>query len=300
MSGVLILGAVIASGVLSTCISNLFGKKLVKTFSDNVLYSTITSIASALIIAMLGGLAPAHRYTIVLGIIYGLLLKASQLASISAMRCGPMSLTSMLTMASMVIPTVLSGPLWKEPATPRQYFGVFLILVTMAMSLNLFTKYILKKDIGSNEHPTSFKWFLLALVCFVVGGLASIDQKYLTVSEYASELFPFLFWGFLTSAVLGVILFLVSNKGKGIPVTMKLSPMLIAGVALTGIIGASLHATTMKAYAAFPVFIVAAVVNGARIVLVTILDMVLFGQKLTVEQILGILVGIAGILVIRL
>ena len=123
-------------------------------------------------------------------------------------------------------------------------------------------------------------------------------QKYQTMSVWSGEIMSYLLYAFLTAMLLSVPCLLFLVKGKKIRPTMQPERKLIAGTVLTGVMMALLHILTMRALDVIPISVVLPISNGGRLILVTLVDVFLFRQKLTGQQILGIILGLAAILML--
>jgi len=297
MTGLFYLFGATISGTFLTILQNAISKDRVQTFSDSLIYQLIIYVVCTVIMGMAGGLRAFATDTLLLGLLSGILLVAEVASTMEAFRLGSMSLTNMFVMASMIVPIIFAGVLWGEQVTGNQMIGTALTLCSMAMILNLYTEFRRKKDGVDRDESfgISREWILFAVTAFLSAGCQGIVQKYQTVSEHSGELMSFLFIGFATASLLTFLLLLYLKYIKIEKVTLRLTPLLTGGMLLSGLLMSALHLTYLRSLELLPITLAVAGTSGVRLILLTGVDMVFFGQKLSVEQLLGIIVGVMAI-----
>lgn len=285
----------IASGTLLSVIQTFISKGRVKSISDNLLYQMFIYVTCALIMAAAGGFSRYSTYTLCLGIISGLLIVAETACTLEAFRCGSMALTNLFVMAAMIVPIIPAKILWGETNTPEQIAGTVLTLCSMVLILNLGTELRAGKAMGTDHSfGISRRWLLFAFSAFLSAGLQGVVQKYLTVSDSSSELMSFLFVGFTTASVFTAFLLVFSVRRRNEPVDLELRPGLILAMLLSGLLMGALHLTFMRSLECLPITLAFAGSCGARLILLTVADMLLFHQKLSKEQLCGIFIGMVA------
>lgn len=297
MKNALLMLTVVTSGVLLSALENSLVKKNIRSVCDNFAYVFIVYLFGALIMYLNGGRFQCSSFTKIMGIITGFTIIGEAVCGVGALKNGPMSLTNMLSMSSMVIPMIPAGILWNEPMTGVQIFAAALMLLAMSLILNMYGKKEEGKGVFSGVNP---RWLVFGLGCFLFGGLMGFPQKYQTMSAFSGEIMSYLLYAFLTATFLSVLCILFFSRKKGESLTLKFSAKLALEFAGCGILTAYLHILTMEALNRIPIAIVLTVSNGGRLILVTLVDMFYFKQKLTAQQIIGIAVGIVSILLLSI
>jgi len=293
MNKVLLLAVLLGDGLALGLLQNSLIKKKIQNTADNLLYLGIVFGFGSVVMFFAGGRFGCSAYTCLLGILTGFLIILEAFSYVNALKNGPISLTSMLCMASMIIPMIPSGILWNEPMTPLQIGAGLLMLLAIAMILQLFGK----KENGSVFKGINKKWLLFSFLSFLAGGCMGFPQKYQTIG-CPEEIMSYLLWAFVTAAVLTVPFILLRVKGSYEKITLKLGGKLLTVIACCGIMTALLHILTMKCFEVIPVSVVLPVSNGGRLILFTLADMFLFKQKLTKQQLAGIVCGCIAILLL--
>lgn len=295
MKNVILMAVLVASGVLLAALQNSLVKKNIKKTVDSFAYSAAVYAVGSIIMYIDGGRFECAPLTKILGLASGFLIISETVCSVNALRYGPMSLTIMLSMSSMVVPMIPAGILWNEPMTGLQIVAAVLMLLAMALILNLFGSKKEKKTYGSIDK----RWIIFGSLCFLSGGLMGFPQKYQTMSAYSGEIISYLLYAFLTASVLsaGCMLFTMKKTHDS---RLSFTGKLLPSVAVCGILTAMLYILTMEAMNVIPISVVLTVSNGGRLILVTLVDILYFKQPLGRQQAAGIALGVISILLLSI
>lgn len=299
--GVFVLAVCVLDGVILACLQNKISKNSIHTMSDNAVYEALVFGTGSLVIAVFGGVRVCDPYTIHLGVILGILIIVEGVFAVNALRVGSMSLSTMVSMCSLVIPIIPAKWLWGEEFTWQRITGIILMIISMGLILNLVTEYTEKKKYSKHEavsYGVSKKWIFFASMTFISGGVMGFNQKKLTTCGLSSEIMSYLFFGFITASFLGLLLFFYYRKRQGEEKTLRINRGNLIYILSTGAAMAVLHIATMKAIDFLPMSLLLPISNGGRLILVTIIDVLLFRQKLSAEQLAGIAIGVASIVLL--
>ncbi|MDF2685801.1 MAG: protein of unknown function transrane [Clostridia bacterium] len=270
---------------------NYYSKKNVKTVTDYYAFNFLSSILSTVIlIALSGGIQLPSLYTLILGIIFGIVTALAAIANLQALNIGPMSYTSVIITASMIIPALSGSLIWNEQISIWQYIGMLLMVVSIAFSV----------DKKSNEKSSSVKWLLLCMTAFLFGGSIGIMQKFHQSSVYSEELSEFLIIAFLISTIFSFGMYQWYSKRKKIPKSIsfsfKSSTFIMAVV--SGIFIALANQINLYLSGVMNSAIFFPVVNGGGLLLTAIVAIVFFKEKLSKKQWFGLIIGIIAILLL--
>jgi len=144
------------------------------------------------------------------------------------------------------------------------------------------------------------KWILLSLGCLIANGIMAIDQKYQDMSIHGEDITGYLTVGFSVEAIIAFAMFLLRKAGKGENTGFDSKGYVGIGVLLCGVSKAALFAVVTLAVQLIPVTLVLVVNNGVSLILVSVLDMLAFKQNITQKQMIGIMMGIAAVLILSL
>jgi drug/metabolite transporter (DMT)-like permease len=233
-------------------------------------------------------------YSILFGISSGL----CHATSVIAYGIGSLALTSLIVAYSLVIPTVYGLIFLDETLSTAGIIGVVLLVI----SIYLTNAKIGKKTESADEHKRekNKKKFVLWLICvsltFVTNGMCAVIQKQQQISfggAYKNE--------FMTLAyIVSVLLLLPIALKKDTPhmreiVRYGALPALSCGVA-NGIS----NLMVMLATAMLAASIFFPLISAGSIILSYILSRVLYKEKFSVYQNIGLVIGVISLVLLNL
>ena len=276
----------IFSMVLQNSLQNSASKKFIKTTSDTYYFNVFTGIVCAALsgLLLLSG-ESISLFSIVSGAVYGVALLLCVVAKMSAFACGPLHLTVLICASSMIVPSISGAVFFGEPFSLMKLVAVFLLMAFIFISLDI------KKD--GAKHITK-KWVILSFLSFWLQGSLGIIQKFHQSSVYKDEIAGFLLASFVISFVFSAVMSsMAKNRTPRKPVMtfcifgilcgMTLFCMSYVNIILSGILPAQIM---------FPV------VNGSELLLTTVVSIVLFKEKTSFKQIIGLAGGLATLILI--
>ena len=113
---------------------NLIGtvtkKQVINRTNDTALigylYNTLASVTAAIVLFCMNGFSLPSLFTIVLGIVFGIITALQQVSNIQALKLGPLSYTTVIASLSTMIPTLCGAVIWGEHIAPVQWIGILL------------------------------------------------------------------------------------------------------------------------------------------------------------------------------
>lgn len=282
---------------MSACLAAYLFKKVYSGKSAGgmtgvYVYSAVGCIVSALVLLAWGGLDGFSLFTAILGILFGIAVSAQEIFVIKAFRAGPMAFTMVIVSCSTVF-TALSGFFFFE-----EQIGLFQ-LCGIALMVGSFVFATEKKD---GEKKGGFLWLLFSFLAFACAGAVGFMQKTHQTSEaHKGELNSFLILSFIVSFVFATTLALITmrRENKGLIEKKrdgKVYWLLLGIMVASGICVAANHKFNLALSGEIPSAIFFPVVNGGNLVLTTLSALVIFKEKLTKKQWIGVGLGIASVL----
>ncbi len=272
----------ITSMVLQNCIFNGVGKKELKTTNHIYRFNMIMYAMCILLfgIALING--RISLYTILLGLLFGVITALANMYKMGSLAEGPMHITLLITTSSMIIPT-MSGVFFGEEFSVPKLLVVFVLIFFIYLSLD-----------KSGENKFSKKWLIYCILAFIFMGAIGVLQKIHQTSEYKDELNGFLFVAFICSLIYSRIM---SKKSfKELQFTKK---HVLLGI-LCGVCTYAMNMLNLKLSGLLPAQLFFPLVNGSAIVLSSLMSVVLFKEKLTKKQFIGLCGGILSLIAICL
>lgn len=268
------------SSVTQNCIMNRASKIDLKTNNHIFYFNAILSFACILFfgVMLIGG--KLSLFTVLIGVIFGVMTALRSVYNMQALSVGPMNITIMITTSSTIIPT-LSGIFFGEKFSLAKLILVFILIGFICISL--------KND---GEARINKKWFFFALLAFITQGLIGVLQKVHQTSTYKEEAAGFLFITFIIAYVFNR--FRVKVKVKELDFKAKYYLFAV----ICGLCTFAMNYLNLKLAGILPSQIFFPVVNGGSMVLNQIMSVVIFKERPTKKQIIGIAGGLCTLIAI--
>lgn len=292
MNGVL-LGVSVAMNLISCGIlRNDFCKNEIAGDADLNAFNSVSSLLSAATLAVIvlisGALRMPSAYTLTMSVAFGLATALCAVFNMKALENGPLSYTSVICSCAMVIPALSGLMFFGESVTKMQYVGIALMVVS----------FICAVDRQSGESGMTFKWMLFCLGSFLFSGGVGVMQKVHQSSAYRDELGIFLVIAFIISAVFSAAMSIYYRNAKNQRITVlkgaKFRKFVAVG-AVSGVGIALCNQINMYLAGVMDAIIFYPVVNGAGMLLTAAAGLILWKERLSVKQWIGLATGVAAI-----
>ncbi|MBE5816303.1 MAG: hypothetical protein E7315_01100 [Clostridiales bacterium] len=267
------------------------------------LYNAIVSIVAAVCLFVVSTNMSASTFTILLALLFGLVTLIQQITNMQALEVGPFSYTSVIISLSTLIPTLSGVIIWNETISFVQIIGIVLMVACIILSV----------DFKSNQKKASLKWLGYCAAAFICTGFIGVMQKWHQNSAYKGELDAFLVIAFLFSFLTSTVFFIVQSirrkkttvhqneQKEGTAVINKKSviaflPILI--MVISGICVAANNKLNLFLSGAMPSAVFFPIVNGGGLVLSLLAVIVLFKERLSLKQWIGVILGIISVVLL--
>lgn len=276
-------------GAGSAALQNYYSKKITSRKDGLYFYSAALSFFAMIFIALFNKFQfKASAVTVILGCIFGLFILINNVTVSNAVAIGPLGYTTIIVDFSTII-TAFSGLLiWHESVSVYKYIGLLFIVVSMYLSVNT----------QADQKKKSLKWLLLAVAGMISCALVGLTQKVFQSYEINEQLPTFLVISFLFSTVSSLILsfFAGRNEEKRLFKVIFCSKAdnirLLSLLCGAGLYTSLIHIINLKLVGALPTIMAFPLINGGTLLLTLLSSFVLFREKLTKKQTIGILSGI--------
>jgi len=272
----------ITSMVVQNGLFNSICKKKLTTPKHVNLFNTAVYSICVLLFGVLLLQSSISAYTLLLGLVFGVVTALSNFYKMRALSAGPMHITLLVTTSSMIIPT-LSGVFFGE-AFSLAKLGVVLVLIG-------FIYLSIRKH---DDTKMSKKWLLFCVLAFLFQGTIGVLQKIHQASAHKAEVSGFLFVAFLCA----IVVCFVRNSGTRQKVT--LGKMTVFLGLICGLCTFAMNYINLKLSGLLPSQLFFPLVNGSSIVLSSLMSVVLFKERLSKSQTIGLVGGIASLIAICL
>lgn len=220
-----------------------------------------------------------HLKTLPWAAVYGVLLCISMHTGFQALSCGPMALTSILAAMSLVVPFLWGVVFWHEKLTLWSILGFCFLLCAILL--------IHFKKAGK----ISGKWLFYCLITLITNGFCSVTQKYHQFAYPGQFQVDFML---LSMATVTILLFLCLPFQKEKRISFSLtgaSSGILNGLAnfIVLLLASNQSATTL-----FPI------ISACNVMAAWLCGILFFRDRIRKPQLVGLLCGIAGIILMQI
>lgn len=256
-------------------------------------YTASSFLVAAACIAFVGDMTMPSLFTVLLSLAFGVVTALQGVAMLFAMQIGPVSYTMMFASFSTVI-TALSGTLFfDERLTPLKVFGIALMLIS----------FVFATENGAEKKKTNLSWLLLCITVFLSTGGIGLMQKIHQTSDYKAELDVFLVLAFITTAIVCVFVAAISwspkaREGDFAKMNKKTLLFLLAVTVGGGVCVAINNKLNLFLSGVMDTSVFFPIANGGAVVLSTLAAFLLFRERLSRKRWIGLLIGVASVVLL--
>lgn len=216
-----------------------------------------------------------------------------QLVYVKALSLGRMTLTVIINNFGMLIPMIVSVAVVGDAITPFICVGAALALVSLCLTVAN------KKRKNSSDAVESTKWLLLTFLVFLTNGLASTAQKMYTARAGEDfQIFEFVCIAYLFAAAFcfaTLAILAPREKRCGIKVADKTTVVLGACV---GIALGLFQCVNTLATSLIPGSVYYPIFNCGTSLMLALIGALVFKERFTLRQYIGIAIGVIAILLL--
>ena len=252
---------------------------------DALLNINIMTAVAALIIFGVSGisLSDVSAVFIIISALYGVFIMLSQMLYISALKREQVSVCSLIYSCGFITPTIVGAVCYSEPIVVFDIIGVIIMLAAVYL-VSGFEK----------GHKVS-KYLIMAFGAMFSAGMVGVFQKVCIKTYGAGSVNSCLFVAFAVMLVISLVLKLTSREKAPKLHRNTITLMLIFAVAVV-----FQNKLNLFLSGEFPSMLFFPTINGGCIALTAIFAMLMFKEKLTKKQVLGVALSIISIILISI
>lgn len=286
--------------LITSMSANLSGGILKKHINDKYennmfsyqFYNMIVSFVAALILLMMSNKLNLSVFTVVLAFLFGLTTLFQQIFNLYALENGPLSYTTVIVSMSTLIPTVSGAIFWNERIAFIQYIGIIFMILCFILSI--------KNE--NSDKKANIKWFVCSLITFIMTGLIGVMQKIHQTSSHKSELDGFLVVAFIVSFIFSLLLSLIFRKSRFSESAIGYRPITgflpVVFMILSGVFVALNNKFNLYLSGVIDAAVFFPLVNGGGLVLTSVASVLIFKEKLSAVQLVGVISGIISVILV--
>lgn len=231
-------------------------------------------------------------YTILICIVFGIMLASCMLLTFYSMQVTTIAISTMFSCASTIIPSIVGIVWFDDPITLWKVVGIIIFL---------FSIYLIVWQTNDDKQRFNIKAFVACMGVFLTCGLGSVSMQLFARCVPDGDESVFMFLSYCVQAVIMLVLYIgfcckTNNKQETLhKMSKKLIICGIFGTAVSFIIqqGVTVLATNIPAVALFTITTGSSVISGV------IIGFVLFKEKQTLKNIIGVIIGIISLIIIN-
>ena len=256
------------------------------------LLNAVTSLVAAIGLLFVGGIPHASLFTVLLALGFGLVTALQQIFTMQALEHGPYSYTTVICSLSTMIPALSGALFFEEKLGWSHIVGMLLMVGCFVLSVNF----------SGEGKKASLLWLIYCAVAFLATGLIGVMQKWHQSTDYKDELDAFLIIAFAFSCLYSVAAYATSllKSGKGqqkstaAPSLVHIVPMLL--MVLIGACTATNNKLNLFLSGVMESAVFFLLVNGGNLILTALAAFILFRERPTAKQWVGLFIGTLAVI----
>lgn len=231
------------------------------------------------------------RHTLIMSTVFAACYLTCNVTALLAMGRGSISISSMISSFSLLLPTLFGIVYWNEAAKPAFWVGIVLFCVSIVL-VNINTT-----KSGEKVKP-DFLWIIFVTIMFLGNGGCSIFQTYHQKTGGENFKAEFMIIALAFVFTVNAVISLLTLKKETLSRTKAALPLSLAYGVLNA--GVNLGVMFLSSGGEINQSIFFPVISIGDIVLVMLASRVFFKEKLRPLQYAGIAVGIASIVLLQI
>lgn len=283
MNIVFLLTISILFAVINNLLYHGFQNKGLRGMGDILFFNALLSGVWIIMLAVMNRGFDISLFSWLWGGMYGVVIAAFLLCKMQAMATGPVSVTSFTGCSSLLLSTAFGTLFFNETVSVIQIIGVVFLIFALFLTLSKSSK-------SAETQKMSKRWYVWCSLFFIFSGATGIIFKLHQASSVRNEVNQMMLAASVVSAALFMISSLIVQFKTDKTMPKVKSPSLIF-VVLCGIVSCGYNRLNISLSGMLPSIVFFPVFNGSVILFASLAASVIFREKITKRQIIGISVG---------
>ncbi len=257
-----------------------------KTKGDGVyLFGVLTAVASMLFFVLTSKNMYFDAKIIPYSILFATVFSLSNVSIFIAIACGSVSLTSLISSYSLMLPTVYGLIFLHESMSIGFIPGIILLMISL---------FLINKT--GDDATISLKWVISVIIAFVSGGLCSVFQNLQQVRFDGAYKNEFMIIALLISAVVLLIICFVKERKE---MVNYIKCGWHYGL-ICGLMNGAVNLFVMILSARMSVSIMFPLISAGGIIVTYVVSRVFYKERLTNKQFAGFILGIVSVVLLNI
>lgn len=275
-------------------VQGYFSKDRIKTMADSIKFNGFMFLFSAIALIILTVRELPSTQTIIYALTLSVLTVCAQCFYMLAFKTGAVSLSTTIFNFNIVIPILFTIIFRGEKISVFKIIGFVLVAVALLLMPSNDKDESSKKGIR-----TSKKWFFIIIIATVSVGLSSLVQNIFAKSQVSDEAEVFTALNYVFSSVFCFALLPILKIKVKEPL-YKSDLKINVGLILIGLVLGVYNLCNVLAQAIIPATVYFPTICGLQIFTAVITSSIMFKERPSLKQLLGIIATILAVVVINL
>ncbi len=271
----------IFSGVLKSVLTNDAAKRVITDQKMLWRFNAIVCLAAFFIFLVSAIGKEVSVFTIALGFVFGVVTVLQSVFNMLALSRGPLHITTLIITASMIVPAMYDAIVNRQMLSVPKLIAIAVLFVFIVLS------------VGQKDETTAKRgWLFFCGAAFLMSAGIGILQKIHQGSPFKAETAPYLACAFFCSTLFALVMsFIVKVPADTEKKASRLSWLAVLVAAVCGVCMYVNHDFNLKLSGLLPSEIFFPLANGGVLFLNALAALVIFREKLTRQQVVGLIGG---------
>ena len=286
--------AMVILGCAKVTLQGQVSRRFLRNTSDSVLFNAELFVVIAVVMAILFPLGKITGVGVLLAVLTACGTLVFQTAYTLALKIGPVSLTVLIANLSSFVTVFFSMIAYRESFYLTQLIGILFLVFSMLLGIK-------KTD---DEKGVSGKWLILVLMMTLANGMASIIMKVFSKvlsAQFENSQNTFMVLCYLSGACLAVGLFCVTSRmGRRERASFGIFDKgILIFILIIGVVLGVYQRLNMLGLEKIDSGFMLPTYSGLQSLGMTVIGILMFGDKLSLRQKLGIACGILCVILMN-
>ena len=248
-------------------------------------FGLMASFAAMLFFVVISSGFEWNSGLILYAVLFAVSYATTTVFGVAAIACGSLSITSLITSYSLMIPTLYGLIFLKDPISVGLILGIALLLISLFL--------VNHKEESS---PFNMKWVVYVFLAFAGSGMCSLVQKLQQVEFNGGYKNEFMILS-LALVVLFLSVFVFAKEQNEIKTTFKAGWYIALGF---GAANGMVNLLVMILSNMMPVSLMFPLISAGGIIITYLISKFLYKEQLTKKQFIGFLIGLASVVFLNI
>lgn len=288
MINYVLLFVAVAFAVINGCFLHSFDNRDIRSVGDTFFFNGGISAVWIIVLgvfSVISGDFVISSGSVFYGAIYGVIICSFLLFKNLSLTSGPVSLTILIGSCPFILTTLFGVIFMNQSINAMQIMGIVMIIVALVLCIS-----------PKKGERISAKWLAFSALFFLAGGGVGILYMLFGASDAKNEINAMMFCAACVAFVLYFVVGFIINLIKKEPCP-KIHKSGIKFILLCGIASSTYMRMNLYLSTVIPAVVFFPLANGSVVIFSTLSGVLLYKERLSKIQIIGMLIGLAALVI---